>query len=94
MQESVRDECLKRLNYIDGHLHGVQRMIEEDAYCVDVLRQSFAVRRALEKVEAKLSPATSAPASSRASATAATSRLLMSWGRSMSSPIDRRGWEG
>ena len=54
MQESVRDECLKRLNYIDGHLHGVQRMIQEDAYCVDVLKQSFAVRRALEKVEAKM----------------------------------------
>ncbi len=54
MQESVRDECLKRLNYIDGHLHGVQRMIQEDAYCVDVLKQSFAVRRALEKVEATM----------------------------------------
>ena len=54
MQESVRDDCLKRLNYIDGHLHGVQRMIQEDAYCVDVLKQSFAVRRALEKVEAAM----------------------------------------
>jgi len=52
VQESVRDECLKRLSYIDGHLHGVQRMIQEDAYCVDVLKQSFAVRRALEKLEA------------------------------------------
>ena len=52
MQESVRDDCLKRLSYIDGHLHGVQRMIQEDAYCVVVLKQSFAVRRALEKLEA------------------------------------------
>ena len=52
MQESVRDESLKRLSYIDGHLHGVQRMIQDDAYCVDVLKQSFAVRRALEKLEA------------------------------------------
>ena len=52
MQESVRDDCLKRLSYIDGHLHGVQRMIQDDAYCVDVLKQSFAVRRALEKLEA------------------------------------------
>jgi len=52
VQESVRDDCLKRLSYIDGHLHGVQRMIQEDAYCVDVLKQSFAVRRALEKLEA------------------------------------------
>ena len=52
MQESVRDDCLKRLSYIDSHLHGVQRMIQDDAYCVDVLKQSFAVRRALEKLEA------------------------------------------
>ncbi len=52
MRESVRDDCLKRLSYIDGHLHGVQRMIQDDAYCVDVLKQSFAVRRALEKLEA------------------------------------------
>jgi DNA-binding FrmR family transcriptional regulator len=51
VQDSTRAESLKRLNYIDGHLHGVRRMIEEDAYCVDILKQSFAVRRALEKLE-------------------------------------------
>ena len=51
VQDSTRAECLKRLNYIDGHLHGIKRMIDEDAYCVDVLKQSFAVRRALEKLE-------------------------------------------
>lgn len=52
MQDTVRTECLKRLSYIDGHLHGIKRMIDEDEYCVDVLKQSFAVRRALEKLEA------------------------------------------
>jgi DNA-binding FrmR family transcriptional regulator len=51
VQDTTRAESLKRLNYIDGHLHGVRRMIEEDAYCVDILKQSFAVRRALEKLE-------------------------------------------
>jgi DNA-binding FrmR family transcriptional regulator len=51
VQDTTRAECLKRLRYIDGHLHGVRRMIEEDAYCVDILKQSFAVRRALEKLE-------------------------------------------
>ena len=51
MQDSTRAESLKRLRYIEGHLNGVRRMIEEDAYCVDILRQSFAVRRALEKLE-------------------------------------------
>jgi DNA-binding FrmR family transcriptional regulator len=51
VQDTTRAESLKRLNYIEGHLNGVRRMIEEDAYCVDILKQSFAVRRALEKLE-------------------------------------------
>ena len=51
MQDSTRAESLKRLRYIEGHLNGVRRMIEGDAYCVDILKQSFAVRRALEKLE-------------------------------------------
>lgn len=51
MRDDVRADVLKRLSYIEGHLAGVRRMIEEDRYCVDVLKQSFAVRRALEKVE-------------------------------------------
>jgi DNA-binding FrmR family transcriptional regulator len=45
---------LKRLNYIEGHLSGIRRMIEEDQYCVDILKQTYAVRRAIEKMEALL----------------------------------------
>ena len=45
-------DVLKRLNYIDGHLQGVRRMIEEDKYCIEVLKQTYAVRRAIEKLEA------------------------------------------
>ncbi|MBX5450163.1 metal-sensitive transcriptional regulator [Thermogemmatispora sp.] len=52
MQEERRREVLKRLSYIRGHLDGISKMVEEDKYCVDILRQSYAVRRALEKVEA------------------------------------------
>jgi len=51
VQDTTRAESLKRLRYIEGHLNGVRRMIEEDAYCVDILKQSFAVRRAIEKLE-------------------------------------------
>jgi DNA-binding FrmR family transcriptional regulator len=51
MRDDVRADVLKRLSYIEGHLAGVRRMIEEDRYCVDVLKQSFAVRRAIEKME-------------------------------------------
>jgi DNA-binding FrmR family transcriptional regulator len=52
VQDTVRADVLKRLNYIDGHLNGVRRMIEEDKYCPEILKQSFAVRRAIEKLEA------------------------------------------
>ena len=52
MQDDTRQEALKRLSYIEGHLAGVRRMIEEDTYCVDVLKQTYAVRRAIEKMEA------------------------------------------
>jgi len=50
--DDVRQDVLKRLNYIDGHLAGIRRMIEEDKYCPDILKQTFAVRRAIEKLEA------------------------------------------
>jgi DNA-binding FrmR family transcriptional regulator len=46
-----KKDLLRRLNYIDGHLQGVRRMIEDDKYCVDVLKQTYAVRRAIEKLE-------------------------------------------
>ena len=51
MKQEVTDECLKRLNYIEGHLEGVRRMIQEDKYCVDILKQTYAIRRAIEKLE-------------------------------------------
>ena len=41
---------LKRLKIIEGHLRGVIRMAEEDAYCIDIIRQIQAVQSALNKV--------------------------------------------
>lgn len=51
MEEDIRALCLKRLAYIEGHLSGVRRMVEEDKYCVDILKQTFAVRKAIEKMD-------------------------------------------
>jgi DNA-binding FrmR family transcriptional regulator len=51
---SSKPDVLKRLSYIEGHLQGIRRMVEEDKYCVDVLKQTFAVRRAIEKLEAMI----------------------------------------
>ena len=54
MEESAKQDVIKRLAYIEGHLRGVRRMIESDAYCVDVLHQTHAIQRALESLEALL----------------------------------------
>jgi len=43
-------DSLQRLKNIEGHLRGVERMVEEGAYCVDVIRQIQAVQAALNKV--------------------------------------------
>ena len=50
----AKHDALKRLSYIEGHLAGIQRMVEEDKYCVDILKQTFAVRRAIQKLESVL----------------------------------------
>ena len=52
MIKETRADVLKRLNFIEGHLNGIRRMVESDQYCVDVLKQTYAVRRAIEKMEA------------------------------------------
>jgi DNA-binding FrmR family transcriptional regulator len=54
MEENIRNDALKRMNYIEGHLAGIKKMLEEDRYCVDILKQTYAVRRALEKMEASI----------------------------------------
>ncbi len=54
MDDPTRTDVLKRLAYIEGHLAGIRRMVEQDTYCVDVLKQMYAVRRAIEKTEGKM----------------------------------------
>ena len=44
------NDPIQRLKTIEGHLRGVIRMVEEDAYCIDVIRQIQAVEAALNKV--------------------------------------------
>ena len=54
MLPEMKNEASKRLNYIEGHLAGIRRMVEEDKYCVDLLKQTFAVKRAIQKLESVL----------------------------------------
>lgn len=49
-----RAELVSRLRKIEGQVRGLQRMLAEDAYCVDVLTQISAVTAALDKVGLRL----------------------------------------
>jgi len=54
MREAEKRDLLQRLKTIEGHLRGIQRMVEEDRYCVDILKQTRAVQNALHKVDAAI----------------------------------------
>lgn len=47
-------ETLKRLKTIEGHVRGIERMVEADAYCIDLIRQIQAVQAALTKLSATI----------------------------------------
>ncbi|MPZ13601.1 MAG: metal-sensing transcriptional repressor [Chloroflexi bacterium] len=49
--DSTRQDALKRLATIEGHLKGIRKMIEEDVYCVEILKQTYAVQRAIDRLE-------------------------------------------
>jgi CsoR family transcriptional regulator, copper-sensing transcriptional repressor len=48
------ETALNRIKNVEGHLRGVERMVEEDAYCIDVIRQIQAVQAALNKISAMI----------------------------------------
>jgi DNA-binding FrmR family transcriptional regulator len=48
--ELDRDDIIARLRRIEGQVRGVQQMVENDRYCIDVLTQVSAITRALQKV--------------------------------------------
>ncbi len=45
---------IQRLKTIEGHIRGIQRMLENDQYCIDVIRQIQAVQAALNKISARI----------------------------------------
>jgi DNA-binding FrmR family transcriptional regulator len=49
-----KDELQKRLRRAEGQVRGIQRMVDEDTYCIDILTQVSAVTKALETVALSL----------------------------------------
>jgi len=50
MDETGRKQVVRRLQSIEGHIRGIRRMVEEDTYCIDTMKQINAVQAALTKV--------------------------------------------
>jgi DNA-binding FrmR family transcriptional regulator len=50
MDGTTKTKTIRRLQIIEGHVRAVQRMVENDDYCIDVIRQINAVQSALSKV--------------------------------------------
>ena len=48
------EDSLKRLKTVEGHIRGIQRMMEDEAYCIDVIRQIQAVQAALNKISSNI----------------------------------------
>jgi len=48
----ARAKIVTRLRSVAGHVRGVERMVEDGAYCVDVMRQILAIQRALDRINA------------------------------------------
>jgi DNA-binding FrmR family transcriptional regulator len=46
-----KSDALQRLATIEGHLRGIRKMVDDDSYCVDILKQTHAVKRAIDKLE-------------------------------------------
>jgi DNA-binding FrmR family transcriptional regulator len=51
---SDNDALVKRLHRIEGQVRGIERMVEEERYCIDILTQISAVSTALESLAFKL----------------------------------------
>lgn len=48
----AKRDAIRRISYVQGHLQGVRRMIVNGEGCLEVLRQTYAIRRAVAKLEA------------------------------------------
>ena len=49
-----KQQLLARLKTIEGHVRGVERMVEADAYCIDLLKQTQAIQSALDRVNSMI----------------------------------------
>ena len=51
MKHDIKQKAVRRLKIIEGQIRGLQKMVEDDNYCIDIITQASAVKEALSGVE-------------------------------------------
>lgn len=51
MKEDIKRKIIRRLKLVEGQVRGLQRMVSEEKYCVDIITQTSAIKQALSSVE-------------------------------------------
>ena len=51
MRQDIKKKATRRLKIIEGQIRGVQKMVEDEKYCIDIITQSSAIKEALSGVE-------------------------------------------
>jgi len=51
MKKEIKNSITNRLRRVEGQVRGLQKMVDEDQYCIDIITQSSAIRSALSAVE-------------------------------------------
>ena len=51
MKQDIKKKAVRRLKIVEGQVRGLQRMVDEEKYCIDIINQSLAIKEALSSVE-------------------------------------------
>ena len=51
MKQDIKKKAIRRLKIVEGQIRGLQRMVQEEKYCIDIINQSSAAKEALSGVE-------------------------------------------
>jgi CsoR family transcriptional regulator, copper-sensing transcriptional repressor len=51
MDKSIKKQAIRRLKITEGQIRGLQKMVEKEKYCIDIITQTSAIKQALSAVE-------------------------------------------
>ncbi len=54
MNSANKDSLQARVKTIEGHIRGIARMLEEESYCIDIITQTLAIQRAIDKLNGEI----------------------------------------